>query len=174
MHSKFFWEGVRGVLRGDSGHPFCSTLQLSRSFKMLSRSYNGGFFGNSFWCVPNYCLYRAAQRGLHSIGKAALLSRLSRSHTRTSLVCSLLVAQKAELAPHPPENVPSSKMRNEFKNTSPSDFPPGTVASKNALLRIFLNAAPSVQTEQLQPHVLVRLPFRSQQDLRHSRRSAAA
>ena len=73
--------------------PFCSTLQLSRSFKMLSRSYNGGFFGNSFWCVPNYCLYRAAQRGLHSIGKAALLSRRSRSRTRTSRVHSLLVAQ---------------------------------------------------------------------------------
>ena len=103
MHSKFFWEGVRGGLRGDSGHPFCSTLQLSRSFKMLSRSYNGGFFGNSFWCVPNYCLYRAAQRGLHSIGKAALLSRRSRSRTRTSRVHSLLVAQteqqKTELAP---------------------------------------------------------------------------
>ena len=38
------------------------------------------------------------------ISKAALLRRLSRSHTRTSLVRSLLVAQKekqeAKLAPH--------------------------------------------------------------------------
>ena len=35
-------------LRGDRGHPFCSTLQLSRSFKMLSSSLKGGFSGISF------------------------------------------------------------------------------------------------------------------------------
>ena len=80
-------------LGGDRGHPFCSKLQLSRSFKMLSSSYNGGFFGNSFWYVTNCCFTRAAQRGLHSIGKAALLSRRSRSHTRPCPVRSLLVAQ---------------------------------------------------------------------------------
>ena len=35
-------------LRGDRGHPFCSTLQLSRSFKMLRASLKGGFLGTSF------------------------------------------------------------------------------------------------------------------------------
>ena len=35
-------------LRGDRGHPFCSTLQLSRSFKMLRASLKGGFSGTSF------------------------------------------------------------------------------------------------------------------------------
>ena len=64
------------------------------------------FFGNSFWYVINCCLNRAAHRGLHSIGKAALLSRRSRSRTRTSRVRSLLVAQteqlEAELAPRFP------------------------------------------------------------------------
>ncbi len=37
-------------LRGGQGAPFCSTLQLSRYFKMLSWSYKGGFFGN-YLCV---------------------------------------------------------------------------------------------------------------------------
>ena len=60
---------------------------------------------------------------------------------QASLAHSLLVAQKekqeAELAPHPPENVPSSKMRNEFKNISPSYFPPGTVAAKKCVVTHF-------------------------------------
>ena len=76
------------------------------------------------------------------VSKAALLRRLSRSHTRTSQVRSLLVAQKenlkAELAPH----VPSNKAR-----------------LKKALLRFFLNARPPVPKEQLRPHVLVRASF---------------
>ena len=54
---------------------------------------------------------------------------------------SLLVAQeeeqKAELAPHPPENVPSSKTMNEFINESPFDFPPGTVAAKKCVVTHF-------------------------------------
>ena len=93
-------EPLSGGIRGQT---FCSTLQLSHRFKMLKSSYIGSFFGNYFWCVTNDCLNRAAQRGLHSIGKAALLSRRSHSPTRTSRVHSLLVAQteqlEAELAP---------------------------------------------------------------------------
>ena len=34
------------ALGGIKGATFCSTLQLSHRFKMLSWSYNGGFFGN--------------------------------------------------------------------------------------------------------------------------------
>ena len=41
-----------------------------------------------------FCLNRAAQRGLHSIGKAALLSHQKSFAYQTSLACSLLVAQK--------------------------------------------------------------------------------
>ena len=58
-------------LRGGQGAPFCSTLQLSRYFKMLSWSYNGGFFGNSNWCRKNGCLNRTGDKPLRSIGKAA-------------------------------------------------------------------------------------------------------
>ena len=38
------------TLGGGQGAPICSTLQLSRYFKMLSWSYKGGFFGN-YLCV---------------------------------------------------------------------------------------------------------------------------
>ena len=36
------------ALGGIKGATFCSTLQLSHRFKMLSWSYKGGFFGNYF------------------------------------------------------------------------------------------------------------------------------
>ena len=38
------------ALGGIKGETFCSALQLSHRFKMLSWSYNGGFFGN-YLCV---------------------------------------------------------------------------------------------------------------------------
>ena len=60
---------------------------------------------------------------------------------QASLARSLLVAQKekqeAGFAPHPPENVPSSKMKNEFKKKRPTDFPPGTVAAKKCVVTHF-------------------------------------
>ena len=46
------FQKIRNVIEplsgGIRGQTFCSTLQLSRSFKMLSASYKGGFFGNYF------------------------------------------------------------------------------------------------------------------------------
>ena len=71
------------------------------------------------------------------------MSRLSRSHTRTSLVRSLLVAQKekqkAELAPL------------EYSKKSPL---------KKWLLPFFLNAPPfPYNRKTLRPHVRVRPPF---------------
>ena len=60
-----------------------------------------------FWELFLYVKVASSRSGLLAtalVSKAALLSRLSRSHTRTSLVRSLLVAQKekqvAGLAPH--------------------------------------------------------------------------
>lgn len=81
------------------------------------------------------------------VSKAALLRRPSRSHTRTSLVRSLLVAQKEEqkagLAPH----------RVLLKATL-----------KKWLLPFFLNASPlPYNRKTLRPHVRVRPPFSSSQ-----------
>lgn len=49
--------GIEPLL-GGKGAPFYSTFQLSRRFKMLSASLNGGFSGTSFVCVkllPQSC-----------------------------------------------------------------------------------------------------------------------
>lgn len=48
-------------LRGDRGHPFCSTLQLSRSFKMLRASLKGGF-RELLLCGKNGCLNRTGDK----------------------------------------------------------------------------------------------------------------
>ena len=48
-------------LRGDRGHPFYSTLQLSRFFRCSIGSTSGGC-GDIFLYVTNYCLNRTAQK----------------------------------------------------------------------------------------------------------------
>ena len=58
------------ALGGIKGATFCSALQLSHRFKMLSWSYNGGFFGN-YLCVGKMVASIAQGQALCSIGKAA-------------------------------------------------------------------------------------------------------
>ena len=61
-------------LRGDRGHPFCSTLQLSRSFKMLHWFLRAAF-GNSF--RKGKMIASIAQgKPCAQSAKAALLSHL--------------------------------------------------------------------------------------------------
>lgn len=59
------------ALGGIKGETFCSALQLSHRFKMLSWSYNGGFFLGTIFVWENGCLNRTGDKPLHSIGKAA-------------------------------------------------------------------------------------------------------
>ena len=58
------------ALGGIKGATFCSALQLSHRFKMLSWSYNGGFFGN-YLCVGKMVASIDQGQALCSIGKAA-------------------------------------------------------------------------------------------------------
>ena len=58
------------ALGGIKGATFCSALQLSHRFKMLSWFYNGGFFGN-YLCVGKMVASIAQEQALRSIGKAA-------------------------------------------------------------------------------------------------------
>ena len=58
------------ALGGIKGATFCSALQLSHRFKMLSWSYNGGFFEN-YLCVGKMVASIAQGEALCSIGKAA-------------------------------------------------------------------------------------------------------
>ena len=58
-------------LRGDRGHPFCSTLQLSRSFKMLHWFLRAAF-GKSF-CKGQSIASIAQGPALRSIGKGGFV-----------------------------------------------------------------------------------------------------
>ena len=84
------------ALGGIKGATFCSALQLSHRFKMLSWSYNGGFFGN-YLCVGKMVASIAQGQALCSIGKAAtsvlpplttlsLFSKMNIAFTQVALV----------------------------------------------------------------------------------------
>lgn len=104
------------ALGGIKGATFCSALQLSHRFKMLSWSYNGGFFGN-YLCVGKMIASIAQGQALCSIGKAATsvlppLTMLSfSSKMNMPLTQVALVARPCAPAAQCPEDSSSSRSR---------------------------------------------------------------
>ena len=96
-------EPLSGGIRGQT---FCSTLQLSRSFKMLSWFYSGGFSGTS--CVWENCLYRPGDKPLRSIGKAAtsVLPPLTAIHLFSTQETLLQMSLWSRVRALPPLSIP--------------------------------------------------------------------
>lgn len=103
-------------LRGDRGNTFCSTLQLSRSFKMLRASLKGGFSGTSFvwekWLPQSHRGQAPAlNRQGGNIRVAALYTATFIFHSRHAPINVALVARPCAPAAQRADESSSSRSR---------------------------------------------------------------